>query len=130
MQDFLFIKIENVYTKISFSDIIYIESLRNYARLISTKNIYIILVTMKHVEEILPQNLFCRIHRSFIVSLNHVTGFNSNYVYIAGKSFPLSEQYRVILMQRIITLSGEPRNKLKTNTQAAISNQEKRIWTD
>jgi len=114
MQNFLFVKNESGYTKLNFSEIIYVESLKNYAKIISTKETFLILVTMKHVEEILPTNIFCRVHRSFIVSLNYVTGFNSSHVHMVNKNFPLSEQYRAILMQKIITLAGEPRHKIKT----------------
>jgi DNA-binding LytR/AlgR family response regulator len=69
---------------------------------------------MKNIEEILPQDQFCRVHRSYIVSLNHIDCFNGKSVTIGQKNFPLSEQYRNILLKKVITLTPEMKSREKS----------------
>jgi len=112
MQDFFFLKTNGDYTRIDYSDITYIECLKNYVRVVTAKKTFIFLATMKHVEEILPQDKFCRIHRSYIVSLKQISRFDQKYVYVGEKKFPVSEQYRNALMGKFIVLTPESRSKL------------------
>ena len=84
MANFLFVRLRKEYSKLDLSEIIYVESLKNYIRIITPKNKYMIKVTMGYIEKILPKNQFCRIHRRYIVSLQFITGFNHDNV-PAGK---------------------------------------------
>lgn len=112
MEDFLFVRMEREYIKLYFSEIVYAESLRNYVCFVTFKNKYLILTTLNHAEDILPKNQFCRVHRSYIVALSHIAGFNHDKVHLQGKEVPISEQYREELHNRIIILEGEPRTKI------------------
>ncbi len=60
--------------------------------------------TITRVEKMLPKDHFCRIHRGYIVALRAITGFNNNKVHIQGKDLPISDQYRKVLLNRVITL--------------------------
>lgn len=111
MQDFFFLKTNGDYTRVNYSDIVYVECLKNYVRIVTAKTAFIVLVTMKHAEEILPPDKFCRIHRSYIVALNHINRFNSKCVSIGEKELPISEQYKEALIGKVITLTPESRNK-------------------
>jgi len=124
MLDYLFIREEGEYFKLNFSEIIYLESVKNYVRIITASQRRLILVTMKHVEDVLPKNLFCRIHRSYIVSLNYIKSFNSGHVCLPGKNLPISEQYRKELLERVITLEGEPRTKTNEDAERSVSETE------
>ncbi len=98
MNKSLYVRIGKEYTKLLFSDIIYVESVNNYIRIVTSKNKYMIKVAMGKMEKILPRDQFCRIHRSYIVSLHFMTGFNYDNVHIPGKQLPVSEQYRQALL--------------------------------
>jgi DNA-binding LytR/AlgR family response regulator len=111
MQNAFFLKTNGDYTRINYSDIIYIECVKNYVRIITTKTAFIALVTMKHVEKILPQDEFCRIHRSYIVSLNHIHRFSNKYVNIGERRLPISDQNKDILMEKFVILTPASRNK-------------------
>ncbi|MDP4262206.1 MAG: LytTR family DNA-binding domain-containing protein [Bacteroidota bacterium] len=111
MNDFLFVRIGKEYTRLFFSEIIYIESLKNYVRIVTPQAKFMIKVTMSRVEKVLPKNQFCRIHRCCIVALKSISGFNHDNVHINGKNFSIGEQYRKILFDRIITLEGEAPSK-------------------
>lgn len=112
MQDFFFLKTNGDYTRVNYSDIIYVECLKNYVRIVTTKKIFVVLVTMKHVEEMLPHDKFCRIHRSYLVSLNQINRFDNKYVNVGEKRLPVSEQYRNILLEKFTILTPESRNKV------------------
>lgn len=111
MRDFLFIKTNRDYTKIRFSKLVYIECLKNYVRIVTKKNSYVILGTMKHVEEVMPPDQFCRIHRSYIISIKHINRFNGKSVTVGEKNLPLSEQYRSILRKKLIMLTPDAKSK-------------------
>lgn len=69
VRDYLFLNVQKKKVKILFSEIVYIESQREYIKIVTTKNEYISKMSTHEIEELLPANLFKRIHRSFIVSV-------------------------------------------------------------
>lgn len=107
MSNFLFVRMGKEYIRLFFEEIQYVESLKNYVRIVTSQSKFMIKVTMSRVEKVLPKNQFCRIHRCYIVSLEAISGFNHDNVHVGGKSFSIGEQYRKVLFDRIITLEGE-----------------------
>ena len=55
----------------------------------------------------MPDNLFCRVHRSFIVSLEHVDAFDKDTVYMAQANIPIGESYRRVMEKHITLLVKE-----------------------
>jgi hypothetical protein len=108
MLDFLFVKVDKDFTRISYSDIIYIEGLKNYVKIVTTKSSYIILVTMKQAVQCLPQDKFCRIHRPYITSLNYILQSKSKCVNIGLRILPISEHHRDVLFEKVIMLNADP----------------------
>jgi len=109
MHDFLFLKLGKKFSKISFSDIMYAEAVKKYVRIVTPKKVHLILSSMCLVEKVLPSSQFCRIHRSYIISLHYMTDFDSEVVYIGDKIFPIGKQHRGILQERVIILSSDIR---------------------
>lgn len=118
MQNYFFIWEDGGYSRLLYSEIIYVESLKNYVRIVGNKKNYMVLATMKRIEEILPKNEFCRIHRCYIVSLFNVIRFNNNKVWIGDKQLPISESYQKVLMEKVTTLANESRPNTKTTGNA------------
>jgi two-component system, LytTR family, response regulator len=83
--------------KILFSEIVYIESQREYLKIVSTKKEYISKMSTHEIEELLPTNLFKRIHRSFIVSVSKIESYTAEMVEVNGVSIPIGRGYRDIL---------------------------------
>ncbi len=82
--------------KIACSNIIYVQGLKDYAKIRldnSEKNI-LSLITLKSLEEKLPKRKFMRIHKSFIISLDKVTSVTKKAVYIDNFMVPVSDQYK------------------------------------
>ncbi len=80
--------------KVFLEDMIYIESLKDYIKIHRVNNKPL---TVKHslatIEAMLPKDLFLRIHRSFIVSINKVTAFTPHDVEIGNIEIPIGRQY-------------------------------------
>ena len=80
--------------KISLDDILYIESLKDYIKVVTiTKNI-VTKQSISSIEELLPKNNFIRIHRSFIVAINKIESFTADTIEIAKHELPISRMYR------------------------------------
>lgn len=107
MQDSFFVNVGKRLLKISFSEILYIEAARKYVYIFTTAKKYLILASMCSAERILPRDQFCRIHRSYIVSLKHTSAFDNESVYIADQMLPIGKQYRESLQKCVIIFSGE-----------------------
>ncbi len=113
MQKFLFIKIDKKYIKIDCAEIIYIEAVKNYVRIVMKGKKYILLACMHELEEMLSKTLFCRIHRSYIVSLERVSSFDANFLEIEDKKIPLSRQYKNVLQQRVVVIGNSRKTKME-----------------
>jgi len=93
-KDFIFLNVQKKKVKILFSEIVYIESQRAYIKIVTTKNEYISKMTTQEMEALLPENLFKRIHRSYIVSINKIESYTSEMVEVNGMSLPIGRGYR------------------------------------
>jgi DNA-binding LytR/AlgR family response regulator len=80
--------------KVALSDILYIESIKDYIKVITASNTVITKQSISSVEEMLPAEMFIRIHRSYIVALNKIESYNNELVWIAKQELPISRMYR------------------------------------
>ncbi len=94
MLNFFFIRTDNKYVKVNFHEINYVEACGNYVRIVTPNKSFIVLLSMKQMEKVLPCKLFCRVHRSYIVALNSITAFDHELVYLDNKHIPLSDFYK------------------------------------
>lgn len=94
VKDFVFLNVQKKKVKIFFTEILYIESQREYIRIVTTKGEYISKMSTHEIEALLPTHLFRRIHRSFIISLNKVDSYTAEMVDISGVSIPIGRGYR------------------------------------
>lgn len=110
MQQYFFIKVNSKYVRIDLGDIVYIESLRNYIKIVTGKQQYVILNTLKKMEELLPSDRFCRVHRSFIVAIGKVVSFDNNMVDVSTGQIPVGDQYKGFLEQKVMILRNADRS--------------------
>lgn len=97
VKDFIFINVQKKKVKILFSEIVYIESQREYIKIITTKKEYISKMSTHEIESLLPANLFLRIHRSFIVSIKKIESYTAEIIEVNGVSIPIGRGYRDII---------------------------------
>ena len=94
IKDHLFLNVQKKKVKILFSEITYIESQREYIRIVTTKKEWISKISTHEIEAMLPANLFKRIHRSFIVALNKIDSYTADSVEVNGVAIPVGRDYR------------------------------------
>ena len=95
-KDFLFIKSEYKILRINFDDINYIEAMSEYIRihLVNSKPVMTQL-SMKSIEDQLPEDRFMRVHRSFIINLSKISVIERNRIIFDGTVYiPVSDQYK------------------------------------
>ena len=97
IKDHLFISMQHKKVKVLFAEILYIESQLEYIKIVTTKRTYLSKMTTKEIEDLLPANLFKRIHRSFIISLSRIESYTADLVEINGISIPVGRSYKGIL---------------------------------
>jgi len=96
-KDFIFINVKKKKVKILFSEIVYIESQREYIKIITTKREYLSKMSTHEIEALLPSHLFKRIHRSFIISIGKIESYTAETVQVNGASIPIGRGYRGIM---------------------------------
>jgi len=96
-KDFIFLNVQKKKVKISFAEIVYIESQREYIKIVTTKKEYISKMSTHEIESLLPSNLFKRIHRSFIVSVNKIESYTAETVEVNGVSIPIGRGYKDVI---------------------------------
>ncbi|MHC0447000.1 LytR/AlgR family response regulator transcription factor [Flavobacterium sp. 3-218] len=94
--EFIFLKVEYQWVRISLKDITYIESLKDYVKvhLEDSQKALMSLISLKALEEKLPSSKFMRVHRSFIVSLDKISAISKNSIFIDKIEITVGEQYK------------------------------------
>jgi DNA-binding LytR/AlgR family response regulator len=80
--------------KVALNDILYIESIKDYIKVVTVTNTVITKQSISSAQEMLPKEMFIRIHRSYIVALNKIESYNNELVWIAKQELPISRMYR------------------------------------
>ena len=96
-KDFVFIKDGTRHIKLMLRDILFVEGLKDYVSIHTTNQKIVTLQRMKNMEELLPADVFLRIHHSYIVNMQAVDSVQKHEVRIAGKVLPVSDSYRKVL---------------------------------
>ena len=104
LSDSIFVKDHERMVKIVISDILYVEAERNYCRIHGRNKEYLLVMTLKDLDEKLPGQHFIRIHRSYIINISKIDEIGNTYVVVAQKSIPLSKGYREELLKRLQTI--------------------------
>jgi Response regulator of the LytR/AlgR family len=97
IKDYLFLNVQKKKVKVLFSDIVYIESQREYIKVVTTKKEYLSKMSTHEIEELLPAHLFKRIHRSFIVSVHKIESCTAEMVEVNGVAIPIGRGYRDVI---------------------------------
>ncbi|MEM6379840.1 MAG: LytTR family DNA-binding domain-containing protein [Bacteroidota bacterium] len=104
-KDFIFVKADKKLVKVNFDDVVYIEGLKDYVIIRQENSRLVTLQTMKSLETKLPNHIFRRIHRSYIVNINRIDALVGNMVEVKekgqAKHLPVGKNYREGLLALI-----------------------------
>ncbi|KUF43523.1 response regulator transcription factor [Myroides marinus] len=98
----VFVKHDDSYVKIEWSDIVYIEAMQNYIKLHLKDRCLIIHQTMVAIEELLPKDQFYRIHKSYLINITHIDSITGNRVQIKKVELPISRMRKESLLNEIV----------------------------
>lgn len=104
LSDCIFVRHLDKMVKVNIKDILYIEAERNYCRIYSKDKEYLLVMTLKDMDEKLPQQHFIRVHRSFIVNLSQIDEVATSHIVIAKKAIPVSKILKEELLNRLQTI--------------------------
>ncbi len=87
---FLSVKAEGKMHKIALSDLVLVEGLKEYVKMITKNHVYIVLESLKNLEAKLPESHFLRVHKSYIVAKQQVNSLDGNLLEVQGYHVPIS----------------------------------------
>lgn len=91
---FLYFRADRRMVKVFIRDILYIESLKDYVKIITTSaKPLVVKQSISSLEEMLPEIGFLRIHRSFVVAIDKIAAYTPSYVDVAGQELPIGRLY-------------------------------------
>lgn len=99
--NYIFLKVDKRLVKIDHAEIIYAESLGDYIKVYTCAQIYVTYLTMNKLESLLPAHKFVRIHRSYVINLDHIQYVEGNFVRINNNDLPIGLTYRDGLGQKL-----------------------------
>jgi len=92
--EFLFLKENKKMVKVNVNEILYIESVKDYIKIITSHKTVITKEQLGQFESRLPNDQFLRIHRSYLVSIQHIDSFSAVSVEINGVELPIGRNYK------------------------------------
>lgn len=99
---FVYLKVDKDMRKVLVNDITYIESSKDYVVInLKAGQSFLVKQSISAMENLLSEHKFIRIHRSFMVSLTKVEGFNSLAVMLANREIPIGRLYKQTVMEKL-----------------------------
>lgn len=98
---FVYFRADRKMVKVMLADIFYIESMKDYIKVFTTGGTIITKQSISSVDEMLPENSFVRVHRSYIVSLNKINSFTPELIGIGRAEIPVGKLYRNGVMKML-----------------------------
>lgn len=99
---FLYVRQEDSFIKIDWNTLLYIEGMQNYLKLHLIDKTIVIHQTMTAIEELLPQDSFYRIHKSYLVNINHIESISGTRLFVNKKELPISRMRKETLLKEVV----------------------------
>ncbi|WAC15364.1 LytR/AlgR family response regulator transcription factor [Dyadobacter pollutisoli] len=96
-KEYQYFKVDKEMVKLFLDDILWIESLKDYVRVHTTTGPLVSYLRISYLEEKLPPDRFVRIHKSFIVSLDHIQAVSATYIRVDNEEIPIGRIYKAKL---------------------------------
>jgi two-component system, LytTR family, response regulator len=100
-KEYIFVRSNSVLTKIKINEIIYIQALGDYVNIYTKEKRHTVHITLRGMEEKLGVSSFYRLHRSYLVALDHVDCIEEGTAYVGKYPLPISEQFKKELLRKL-----------------------------
>jgi DNA-binding LytR/AlgR family response regulator len=94
VKDYFFVKTETHIEKVTASDVLYVEGMGDYWRIVTQKKRIMTLMNAHGIEDVLPDNQFCRVHRSYFVAISKIESIERKHIKIADQRIPIGDTYQ------------------------------------
>lgn len=101
--DYIFVRADRRMFKVHFSDILYIEGLKDYVVIYLENQKVITLMNIKTIYDLLPKSFFVRVSKSYIINVNKIDSVDNNTVYIEKNEIPIGNIYRDFFFNEFVT---------------------------
>ena len=100
---FVYVKADRTMQKVFVNEILYIESWKDYVRLYFTSGKFLLIKQpISAMENLLSKHNFLRVHRSYIVSLNKISGYNSTAIKLGSTEIPIGRLYKQSVINQLV----------------------------
>jgi len=100
--NYFFVKYNSRIEKVLYDDLLYVEAALNYVILHTRANKMIVYLTIKGIIEHLPETLFIKVHKSFVVNRQKISSIEGNIIRIGNAEIPISQNYHEEVMKSIL----------------------------
>jgi DNA-binding LytR/AlgR family response regulator len=97
----IFIRSGSKFFKVNFSEIVYIQSMKDYLKIHTKEHKLVTHQTMSDMEKILPVKQFIRVHKSFIVAVEHIKSIYGNTIEVGHAVIPIGSSYKNNVMSLV-----------------------------
>jgi DNA-binding LytR/AlgR family response regulator len=94
LKNYTYFKVDGSLVKVYHADILFAQSIKDYIIISTPKQKYIIHMTMKFLVNLLPGDMFIRVHRSFMIGTTHITVIGRNFIELDTLRIPVGENYK------------------------------------
>lgn len=98
---FLYFRADRKMVKVFLEDILFIESLKDYIKVVTENKVIISKQSISSLDEMLPKDAFVRVHRSYIIALNKIDSYNTDLIEIGKKEIPIGRLFRHDVNRRL-----------------------------
>ena len=100
-EDHIFIKSNSKFFRVDFSEILYVQGMKDYLKLYTPDFTLVTHHTMNEMEKTLPSRQFLRVHRSYIVAIKHIRAIYGNSIELGKMTIPIGVNYKDTVMDLI-----------------------------
>jgi len=98
---YIFVRSNSVLNRVKLSDILYIQALGDYVNIYVPGKRYLVHATLKSMEEKLPADKFFRLHRSYLIAIDHIDVIEEGTAHVEKNAIPIGEQYKKDLLRKL-----------------------------
>jgi len=126
---FLYFRADRKMVKVFLEDILLIESLKDYIKVVTTNKVIISKQSISALEEMLPKDSFVRVHRSYIIGVNKIDSYNTDTIEIDKKQIPIGRLFRH-QVNKILNISTLKNGSMRQSISKRDSDDEEHAEKD
>jgi DNA-binding LytR/AlgR family response regulator len=103
---YMYVKVNKDMIKVFLKDIVYIESIKDYLKIVLENGSHITYQRISYMEENLPEERFLRVHKSYIAALDKISSYRNDTIYIGSFNIPIGRIYKQNFLRRLVAGTG------------------------